>query len=180
MKTRDLVLMALFAAFDCAVRLDHDPIVSSPSRCRRFAVFIAVSLLGGRRGTLAVLVYILLGGGGGFRCSPDLTAGVGALFGKTGGVHHRLRRPGADHVGASPGSAAGAGSSGASAWSPGLGCATRFGTAWFMKRLHARERPRVAHGRCSPGASIPYVIPDLLKIALALYLSNRIERRITI
>ena len=27
---------------------------------------------------------------------------------------------------------------------------------------------------------IPYIIPDLVKIALALYLSIRIERRITV
>ena len=55
-----------------------------PFTLQTFAVFSAVGILGGRRGTIAVLVYLLLGAVGlpvfaGFR------GGVGVLLGTTGG-----------------------------------------------------------------------------------------------
>jgi biotin transport system substrate-specific component len=55
-----------------------------PFTMQTFAVYCALLLLGGRRGLLAVLLYILLGAFGlpvfsGFR------GGIGALLGPTGG-----------------------------------------------------------------------------------------------
>ena len=55
-----------------------------PFTLQTFAVFLAVGVLGGKRGSLAVLIYILLGAVG-IPVFAGFSGGIGQLLGNTGG-----------------------------------------------------------------------------------------------
>ena len=81
---RDLVLCALMAALLAVCAWISFPVLEIAYTLQTFGVFFALLVLGGARGTLAILVYILLGAVGlpvftGFR------GGIDALLGVTGG-----------------------------------------------------------------------------------------------
>ena len=60
LKTKDLALVGLFAALMAVCAWISIPVGPVPVTLQTFAVFLAAALLGSKRGTLAVLVYILL------------------------------------------------------------------------------------------------------------------------
>ena len=55
-----------------------------PFTLQTFAVFMAVGVLGGRRGTMSVALYIILGAVG-VPVFAGMTGGIGILTGTTGG-----------------------------------------------------------------------------------------------
>ena len=55
-----------------------------PFTLQTFAVFLTVGLLGGKRGTMAVLVYVLLGAIG-IPVFAEFTGGIGIILNNTGG-----------------------------------------------------------------------------------------------
>ena len=59
-KTYDLVYVSIFVVLIAVCSWISIPL-TVPVTLQTFGVFIAVGLLGGKRGTLAVLVYILMG-----------------------------------------------------------------------------------------------------------------------
>lgn len=176
MKTRDLVLIALFAALIALCAWITIPSFV-PFTMQTFAVFMAASLLGGKRGTLAVLVYILLGAVG-LPVFSGFNSGLGYLAGKTGGyiigfIALALTMWGVTKIGGRGWVVRGIG------MVAGLLVCYAFGTAWFMN-VYIRTSGPVTLMTVLSWCVIPYIIPDLVKIALALYLSIRIERRITV
>ena len=58
---RDLVLCALMAALLAVCAWISFPVLEIAYTLQTFGVFFALLVLGGARGTLAILVYILLG-----------------------------------------------------------------------------------------------------------------------
>ena len=79
-----VTLTALFAAVITVCSWISLPVFAVPITLQTFAVFSALLILGGKYGTMSVLVYILLGSVGapvfsGFR------GGLSALMGPTGG-----------------------------------------------------------------------------------------------
>ena len=50
-----------------------------------------------------------------------------------------------------------------------------FGTAWYMA-VYLKETGAVSLGAVLMGCVVPFIIPDLIKIALALALSRRLYR----
>ena len=176
MKTRDLVLIALFAALIALCAWITIPSFV-PFTMQTFAVFMAASLLGGKRGTLAVLVYILLGAVG-LPVFSGFNSGLGYLAGKTGGyiigfIALALTMWGVTKIGGRGWVVRGIG------MVAGLLVCYAFGTAWFMN-VYIRTSGPVTLMTVLSWCVIPYIIPDLVKIALALYLSIRIERRIKV
>lgn len=176
MKTRDLVLIALFAALMALCAWITIPSVV-PFTMQTFAVFMAVGLLGGKRGTMAVLVYILLGAVG-LPVFSGFGGGLGYLLGKTGGyiigfIGSALTMWGFFKIGGRGWIMRGIG------MLAGLLVCYAFGTGWFIS-VYMRTNGPVPLMTVLSWCVIPYIIPDLIKIALALYLSNRIERRITV
>lgn len=143
-----------------------------PFTLQTFAVFLAVGVLGGKRGTLAVLVYILLGAVG-VPVFAGFQGGLGILLGTTGGyiigflftallmwlmealLGRKLWVLAVSMV-------------------LGLIVCYAFGTAWFMV-VYARNSGAVGLGTALSWCVIPYIIPDLVKIALALLLSRRLN-----
>ena len=138
-------------------------------------VFLAVGVLGGKRGTLAVVVYLLLGAMG-VPVFSGFQGGTAALLGTTGGyiagflfsalamwmLEKLLGR-----------------SLPALALSMVLGLAVCyvFGTAWYMA-VYTRSSGAVALGTVLGWCVVPYIIPDLVKIGLAVGLSNRLQKHI--
>ena len=62
-KTYDLVYVALFAVLIAICAWISVP-TTVPFTLQTFGIFLTVGLLGGKRGSMAVLVYILLGAAG--------------------------------------------------------------------------------------------------------------------
>ena len=83
LRTRDLTAIAACAALMavCAwIAIPTDP----PFTLQTLAVFLAVGLLGGRRGTIAVGIYLLMGAVG-LPVFAGFGGGLGILMGTTGG-----------------------------------------------------------------------------------------------
>lgn len=82
-KTSDLTLTALFAVIICVCSWLSIP-SAVPFTLQTFAVFLALLVLGGKRGTTAILLYILLGAVG-LPVFHSFTGGIGILIGPSGG-----------------------------------------------------------------------------------------------
>ena len=80
----DMVLIALFASVISVTSFVSIPFGAIPVTLQTFGIFSALMLLGGRRGTISVALYIALGVVG-LPVFSGFTAGVGRLFDSTGG-----------------------------------------------------------------------------------------------
>lgn len=81
---REMVFTAICAALICILAPVSIPVGAIPISLGTFAIYFSAALLGGKRGTVAVIVYIMIGMIG----LPVFTAmrgGVAVLFGATGG-----------------------------------------------------------------------------------------------
>ena len=85
-KTYDLVYIAVFAVVMAVCSWISIP-AQVPFTLQTFGVFMAVGVLGGKRGTLAVLVYVLLGAVG-VPVFAGFSGGIGALLGNAGCSDH--------------------------------------------------------------------------------------------
>ena len=84
MKTKTIIVCALFAALMCVFSVMSVPIGPVPISMGLFGIMLAAGVLGLKRGTISVAVFILIGAAGipvftGFR------GGVALLVGPTGG-----------------------------------------------------------------------------------------------
>ena len=82
-KTYDIVYIAVFAVIMAICSWISIP-AAVPFTLQTFGVFIAAGVLGGKRGTLSVLVFILLGAVG-IPVFANFSGGIGVLVGPTGG-----------------------------------------------------------------------------------------------
>lgn len=173
MKTRDMALCALFAALLAICAWLVIPIGDVPFTLQTFGVFAALGLLGGKRGTIAIAVYLLLGAVGipvfaGFR------GGIGTLFGTTGGYLVSYLFMGLIVMLAEKlfgdrtivfliaGVIA-------------LAVCYAFGTAWFVV-AYARTAGPISWAAAIGKCVLPFVLPDLAKLALAVLLRDRVLR----
>ena len=171
-QTIDLAYVAVCAVLMAVCSWISIP-ATVPFTLQTFAVFCSLGLLGGRRGTAAILVYLLLGALG-VPVFAGFSGGIGILFGTTGGyllgfilmgliywLGERLSRD----------------SRGIRIISMILGLLLcyAFGTAWFMF-VYARQSGAIALGTALAWCVIPFLLPDLIKLALALLLSDRLRK----
>ena len=80
-KALDLIYIAIGAALISICSWISIP-TAVPFTLQTFAVFLVLLLLGGERGTIATLIYILLGAVG-VPVFAGFSGGVGILFGST-------------------------------------------------------------------------------------------------
>ena len=144
-----------------------------PFTMQTFGVFCALGLLGGRTGTAAVALYIALGAAGlpvfsGFR------GGLGILLGPTGGYIAGFLFSGLAYW-LTERCFRGHRWQAAAGMVLGLLVCYAFGTAWFMT-VYARQGKAVGLAAALGWCVFPFLIPDLLKIALALLVSRRVRR----
>lgn len=170
-RTYDMVYIGVFTVLMAICSWISIP-VAIPITLQTFAVFLAVAVLGGRRGTMVVVVYILLGIIG-IPVFSGFTGGIGRLLGNTGGyiagfVFSALVMWAIEKL------------FGRNQWVMavsmvlGLIVCYLFGTVWFMM-VYARESGAIGVTTVLGWCVIPYIIPDLIKIALALAVSRRVS-----
>ena len=81
---RDMTLISLFSALIAITSFIAIPIGTLPVTLQTFGVFSTLILLGGRRGSISVAVYIALGAVG-LPVFSGFSGGLGRLFDATGG-----------------------------------------------------------------------------------------------
>ena len=171
MQSKNLSRCALLAALMCLCSWISLPLGQNPITLQTFALFLALELLGGKYGSLVCLTYLLLGGVGlpvfsGFR------GGFGMLLGSTGGYlwgfllcalaywlittvlgsrFHIL------------------------ACLVGLLLCYALGTLWFYW-VYLQAGSSLGLGFVLIKCVVPFVLPDLLKLFLALALAKKLKR----
>ena len=177
MKTIDMVYSALFAVLIAVCAWITVPMGHVPFTMQTFGVFCTLGMLGGKRGTLSVLVYILLGAVG-VPVFSGFGGGLGVLLNTTGGYIIGFLAAALLYWLAT-------GLCGRKLWSMALGMVLgllacyAFGTAWFMV-VYARTSGAVGLATALGWCVTPYIVPDLVKIALALFMAQVIGRRVRI
>lgn len=172
LSTKDIVFIGTFAALMAICSWISIP-TTVPFTLQTFAVFLAVSLLGGKRGTISVIVYILLGAIGA-PVFAGFSGGLDKILGTTGGyiigfiasaliiwLFEKLF--------------------GKKLWAQavsmvlGLVACYAVGTVWFIT-VYARANGAISVMTALGWCVFPFIIPDVCKIALALVLSKRLAR----
>lgn len=169
--TADLTHIALGAVLIVVCSWISIP-ATIPFTMQTFAIFCVLSLMGGRQGTMAILVYLLIGMAG-MPVFAQFNGGPGVLLGNTGGymvgfifiglIYSLVIRI-----------------SGKTLWTEaaaltfGLMVCYAFGTAWFML-CYANTGGPVGLTAVLGWCVFPFIVPDLAKLALALAISRRVS-----
>ena len=171
-KTRDIVYTAFFAVLIAVGSWISIP-MTVPFTLQTFAVFVTLVILGGRRGTMAVLLYILLGAVG-IPVFSGFTGGVGILLGNTGGyiagflltgfIFWGMQRMFGRSLGVQ-----------VISMLLGLISCYFFGTVWFLL-VYMRNGSTVSVVTVLGWCVIPFIVPDLVKLGLALTVARRVSR----
>ena len=169
-RTIDLVYIALGAVLITICSWISIP-TTVPFTMQTFAVFFVLSALGGKRGTVSIIVYVLLGAFG-VPVFAQFASGIGILLGSTGGyivgfifmgliywliVHFLGKKLWVEIL----------------AMVIGLAVCYSFGTVWFMI-VYAKANGAVGIATVLAWCVIPFIIPDLMKLGLALALARRL------
>ena len=171
---RDMAFTGMFAVIIAICSWISIP-TTVPFTLQTFAVFCALGLLGGKRGFFAVLVYVILGAIG-IPVFAGFSGGFGVLTGSTGGYIIGFLL------------------SAAAYWIItkvfgtklpvviismviGLALCYTFGTAWFMI-VYARSSGAIGLATALGWCVIPFIVPDLVKMALAIVISNRVSKHV--
>lgn len=175
LRTLDLTYIALFTVLMAVGAWISIPVPAPlvEFTMQSFAIFAALTVLGGRRGTYAVTAYLLLGAVGA-PVFAGFHGGPGVLLGTTGGyiigfwAQALLYWAMTARLGESMPVKVLACILGQ------LFCCYGFGTAWFIT-LYAQTTGPISVLTALGYCVFPFLIPDFLKLALALALSRRVE-----
>lgn len=177
LSTAELVYIAVCAALMAICSWISIPAIPPlpPFTLQTFAVFLILLLLGGRRGFFTVLTYILLGAVG-LPVFAQFSSGVGALFGTTGGYIIGFLFTALLYW-ALEGVTGGKKALKIATLALGLTVCYAFGTAWFMV-VYARQSGSVGLTTALGWCVFPFIVPDLLKLALACGLSTVLKKHV--
>lgn len=176
-KLIDMALIAMMAALIAVCSWISIPVGEIPITLQTFAVFAAVGLLGMKRGLLSVVVYILLGAVG-VPVFAGFKGGISVLFGTTGGyivgflflaliaglILDKFGKKVYVMI---------------IALVLGLFVCYAFGTAWFMV-IYMKNTGPVGLMTVLGWCVFPFIIPDLVKMALAIAITKAVSLRIKI
>ena len=169
MNTKDVALVGLFAALIVICAWISLPMGPVPVTLQTFAVFLGASLLGSRRGTLAVAVYILLGVVGlpvfsGFKGLNPLTFGYVLGFLPLGMLTAAAEKLFKGRKLALP-----------LGMVTGLLVCYLIGTVWFWYVMHFRGT-EYGFGKILSLCVVPFILPDLVKMGLAWFLAQKLGK----
>lgn len=173
--TKETALIALFVALTavCAWISIPLPAPFAPFTLQTFAVFTTLGILGLKNGLTAVVVYCLLGAAG-LPVFAGMKGGIGILLGATGGyiigfiftalsVGLITRKFGKSVPVL------------AVSMVIGLILCYAFGTAWFMA-VYTNSKSAIGLATALGWCVTPYILPDLVKIAVSITIVKAIER----
>lgn len=171
-RTADLGYMALGAVLIAVCSWISVP-ATVPFTMQTFAVCFVLSALGGKRGTMAILVYLLLGAAG-IPVFAQFKSGLANLLGSTGGylagfvfmglLYWLVTRL-----------------LGKKLWTEilalvlGLAALYAFGTAWFLL-VYTKTNEAMGLMSVLGLCVLPFILPDLVKLGLAVTLARRVSR----
>lgn len=171
LKTLDIVYIGMFVAIITICAYISIP-TAVPFTMQTFGIFAAVAILGQKRGTLTMLVYLLLGAVG-VPVFAGFKGGVAVLFGPTGGyllgyflatilsgllIKHFGRKFPIMFF----------------AMVFGLLVCYAFGTVWFIY-LYTKNGSDIGIWGALSSCVFPFVIPDIIKISLAIVLGRQLR-----
>ncbi len=171
MKTLDLVYIAIGAAIITVCSWISIPL-TVPFTLQTFAVFAALLILGGYRGTIAIIVYVLMGAVG-LPVFSGFSGGLAKLLGNTGGYIVGFIFMGLIY-------SVMTGFFGEKLYVEmaalviGLVVCYAFGTAWFMY-VYAKNTGAVGIMSVLSWCVFPFIIPDIVKMAVAFVISGRVR-----
>lgn len=169
---KNIIFIALFAAIIAVCSWISIPIIV-PFTMQTFAVAAAVCLLGTKKSTVSVTIYILLGAVG-VPVFSGFKGGIGALTGLTGGyilgfvfmtlvsgiLIHKFGRKFFVML---------------LSLIAGLIVCYSFGTAWFIY-VYSNTKGSVTVFSALSMCVFPYIIPDIVKLCVAVLISNRLYK----
>ena len=173
-RTRDIAYIAIFTALMAVCSWISIP-TAIPFTLQTMAVFLAVGLLGGKRGTIAVTAYVLLGAVGA-PVFANFSGGVGILLGQTGGyilgfIGSALVMWAMERIWGKKSLVL------ALSMVLGMLVCYAFGTAWFMV-VYPMGGEAVSLWAALTWCVFPFLLFDGLKIALAFGLSLELRRHV--
>ncbi len=170
LKAADLAQISLFASIIAICSWICIPAVV-PFTLQTFGVFLAVAVLGGKRGTLAVVTYLLMGSIG-LPVFAGFGGGLGYFMGSTGGymigfLFSALVMWGLESL-----------------WGKshrvtllsmilGLFVCYTFGTVWFLG-VYASTDEAIGFWTVLTLCVFPYVVPDVVKLMLVIGMRKRL------
>lgn len=175
-RTLDMVYIAMFAVIIAVSSWISIPF-TVPFTMQTFGIFCALGLLGGKRGTISILVYIILGLIG-VPVFAGFSGGAGVLFGTTGGYIIGFILSGLIYwlittlMGKKTFSII-------LAMVLGLIVCYAFGTFWFM-RVYAKNTGAIGVMSALGFCVFPFILPDILKIALAVVITKTVPKYVKI
>lgn len=172
MTTQDIVHIGMCTILIAVCSWITIPLVV-PFTLQTFGVFLTVGLLGGKKGSLSVLTYILLGAVG-IPVFSGFMGGISSLMGSTGGyiigflfaalvmwaVEELLGKKKCMLI---------------FSMFLGLLVCYIFGTFWFRK-VYMSDTGKIGVMTALSWCVFPYIIPDILKIVLALAVRKKLIR----
>ena len=172
LKTLTLVLPALFAALTAICSWVTIP-STVPFTLQTFAVFLALGVLGGKLGSVSVVVYILLGAVG-LPVFSGFKGGFGVILGTTGGyivgfvlltcAYWLMTSVFGNKIIVR-----------VVGMLLGLALCYAFGTIWFIT-VYTRSTGAVSISAALGWCVVPFIIPDLIKLTLAVIISQRLNK----
>ncbi len=169
---RNYILVSLFSALICVLSFISIP-SPIPFTLQTFGIFLALTVLGGKKGLISILIYLVLGALG-LPVFSSFSGGFGHLFGATGGYllgfislgliycffekfsknNTKLKTIGLI---------------------AGLSACYLTGTIWycgiFLKNLSFNS-----FLSSLTISVLPFMVPDFVKLFLSILLSNKIKR----
>lgn len=169
LKIFDITLIALMTAIICissVITIQAGPV---PFTLQTFGVFLALRVLGGKKGTVAIIAYLALGIAG-LPVFSGFGSGVGKLAGPTGGYLLGFVISGIVIIIFDK---AGKKSTVLKVLADATALLTcyAFGTAWFYYTM-GLEKGMSLYAVIA-ACVIPFIIPDIIKIALAEIVGSR-------
>ena len=169
-KLKGYILIALFSAIIAVSAFITIP-SPIPFTLQALGVFCALTILGGKRGLLSIILYIFLGIIG-LPVFAGFSGGLGHLMGATGGyilgfiftafIYCFATRFGSSSKIKAVGLISGL-----------IACYV-FGTLWYTI-LYLKEFSLQSFMSALLVCVVPFVIPDLIKIAVAILISNKLS-----
>lgn len=174
-KAVDIASVAMMTALIVICSWICIPIGNIPITLQTFAVCASVGILGRKKGTIAVVVYIILGIVG-LPVFSFFKGGIGALFGVTGGyvigfiflaiiagfIIEKFRKNIPFMI---------------FGFFSGLLCCYFVGSLWFLF-VYMKEAETAGFLTVMSVGVFPYIIPDMIKITLAAVVSGAVRKRI--